>query len=171
MSHKAALPPRLPFGLSDDDHFSQAMAISRHPLPMEHETVLDEDLEFAAHMCTHFRSKLRELRQEAISVLRELQSRWQPVDRQLRSFQSEAVHRRVTARREFGLYCLAHRPSILGRHLVPFWPCARPAGSGLRSPLWCFPATTRVHDFAAGCLGRMVGAQPRHTANVACRQA
>ena len=61
------------------------MAISRHPLPMEQETVLDEDLEFAA-MCTHFRGKLRELRQDAISVLRELQSRWTPVGRQLRSF-------------------------------------------------------------------------------------
>ena len=43
LSHKAALPPS--FGLSDDDHFSQAMAISRHPPPMEQETVLDEDLE------------------------------------------------------------------------------------------------------------------------------
>ena len=54
---------------------------------------------------THFRGKLRELRQEAISILRELQSRWRPVDRQLRSFQSEAVHR-VTARRDFGFTAL-----------------------------------------------------------------
>ena len=105
LSHKAALPPRLPFGLSDDDHFNQAMSISRHPLPMEQETVLDEDLEFAAHMCTHFRGKLRELRQEAISVLHELQSRWKPVGRQLRSFQSEAVQK-VTVKRDLNFTAL-----------------------------------------------------------------
>ena len=48
LSHKAALPPLLPFGLYPDEHFEAARAVGRYPLPAEHSPILDADLQFAA---------------------------------------------------------------------------------------------------------------------------
>ena len=114
----------------------------RLPLPIEQETVLDEGWEFAAHMCTHFRGKLRELRQEAISVLSELQRRWHLVDRQLRTFQSPAIQR-VTARSRPYRFDDSS-PILCGRHVILLWPCSRPS-------VWSFSTAASLSSHPAGC--------------------
>ena len=48
LSHKAALPPLLSFGLSIDDHFTQSLTLGHHPLPTERPPLLDDDLWFCA---------------------------------------------------------------------------------------------------------------------------
>ena len=48
MTHRAALPPLLPFNLDPDDHFNQAVQRAQQPLPYEDLPVVDLDLEFVA---------------------------------------------------------------------------------------------------------------------------
>ena len=48
MTHRAALPPLLPFNLDPDDHFNQALQRAQQPLPYEDLPVADLDLEFVA---------------------------------------------------------------------------------------------------------------------------
>ena len=101
-SQKAALPPLVPYGLNPDEHFHQARLLGRQPLPTEHPAVLDPDLHFAAHYTATHRGKLRERRQVAVRVVRELQRRWGGVTSHLRQFQTTAIQQ-VTHRRDLGL--------------------------------------------------------------------
>ena len=101
-SQKAALPPLVPYGLNPDEHFHQARQLGRQPLPTEHTAVLDPDLHFAAHYTATHRGKLRERRQVAVRVVRELQRRWGGVTSHLRQFQTTAIQQ-VTHRRDLGL--------------------------------------------------------------------
>ena len=48
LSHKAALPPVLSYGLTMDEHYKQAEALLERPTPTEALTLLDYDLQFAA---------------------------------------------------------------------------------------------------------------------------
>ncbi|CAE7194368.1 unnamed protein product [Symbiodinium sp. CCMP2592] len=105
LSGRAALPPLLPFGLSPDEHFRQALARGDDPLPTEHPPVLDQDLHFAAAMTVGSLGRLRELRRECVGPLRELKRRWSHVGDHLRKLQTPAV-RKVTAQRDLGLLSL-----------------------------------------------------------------
>eukprot|EP00435_Cladocopium_sp_Y103_P025354 s2906_g6.t1 len=48
LSHKAALPPLLSFGLAMDDHFHQAEGLLQRPTPLDMPPLVDEDLRYAA---------------------------------------------------------------------------------------------------------------------------
>ncbi|CAE7815841.1 unnamed protein product [Symbiodinium sp. CCMP2592] len=82
LSQRAALPPLLSFGLSEEDHFCHALARLHEPVPTEREPILDPDLRFAADFTAANRTSLRALRQKAPSL------------------------RRVTAARDIGLVAL-----------------------------------------------------------------
>ncbi|CAE7417046.1 unnamed protein product [Symbiodinium sp. CCMP2592] len=105
LSGSTALPPLLPFGLSPDEHFRQALARGDDPLPTEHPPVLDQDLHFAGAMTVGSLGRLRELRRECVGPLRELKRRWSHVGDHLRKLQTPAV-RKVTAQRDLGLLSL-----------------------------------------------------------------
>ena len=105
LSHRAALPPLLSFGLDPEVHFIQAHRLSQLPLPTEQRAVLDEDLQFAAWCTANWRGQMRERRQHALGPLRELKRRWAPVSTVLVKHQPEAI-RRVTAQRDLGLLSL-----------------------------------------------------------------
>ena len=49
-SHKTALPPVVPYQLSPDQHFAEALEIGQKPTPIEKESWVDHDLSFAAYM-------------------------------------------------------------------------------------------------------------------------
>ena len=105
LNQRAALPPLLSFGLSVDEHFEQATARLRSPMPTEQAPVLDRDLAFAASYTAENRTNLRALRQHAVGAVRELKRRWATVDSRLRRRQAPAL-RRVTAARDIGLIAL-----------------------------------------------------------------
>ena len=105
LSHRAALPPLLQFGLSPDDHFVQARERAQLPLPTEQFPVLNDDLLFAAWATATWRGHLRNYRQCAIGALRELKSRWAGVSQELVKHQVAAI-RQVTATRDIGLLSL-----------------------------------------------------------------
>lgn len=55
LSHKAALPPLVSFGLEMSEHFDKCKDLLREPTPLEQEPVLDDDLKFAAaSMASHY---------------------------------------------------------------------------------------------------------------------
>ena len=104
-SHRAALPPLFPFGLTPDEHFQQSLQRAQQPLPFEHAPVLDQDLQFAAYLHAKVRGHLRRWRQKAVGALRELKQRWQGVTATLRSRQEPAIQQ-VTKERDLGLTAL-----------------------------------------------------------------
>lgn len=101
-SHRAALPPLLPYGLDPDEHFVQARGLAKSPLPTEALAVLDPDVHFAAWSMGAHRGSMRPIRQQAVGVLKELKRRWAGVTSHLRTFQSVGI-RQVTAQRDIGL--------------------------------------------------------------------
>ena len=105
LSHRASLPPLLPFGLDVDSHFQLSRVRATQPLPTEGLSVLDPDLHFAAWQCGRLRGSLRRYRQRAVGVLSELASRWSRVTAHLRSFQQPPIAA-VTASRDVGLVAL-----------------------------------------------------------------
>ena len=105
LSHRAALPPLLPFGLDVDSHFHLSRLRATQPLPTEGLSVLDPDLHFASWQCGRLRGSLRRHRQRAVGVLSELASRWSRVTAHLRSFQQPPIAA-VTASRDVGLVAL-----------------------------------------------------------------
>ena len=48
MAHKAALPPVVSHGLSEDEHFEAAQQAAANALPMEAPPVMDDDLHYSA---------------------------------------------------------------------------------------------------------------------------
>ena len=48
LSHRAALPPLVSFGLTMDEHFAACQALLCEPTPLEKQPLLDDDLSFAA---------------------------------------------------------------------------------------------------------------------------
>ena len=105
LSHRAALPPLVPFGLDPDQHFASACERASFPLPTEQAPLLDADLHFAAWCAARWRGHLRTKRQQAMGALRELKSRWAGVGKILSQHQSEAIHR-ATSTRDIGLMSL-----------------------------------------------------------------
>ena len=105
MTHRAALPPLLPFNLDPDEHFHQALQRAQQPLPYEDLPVADLDLEYVADAYAAPRKSLRSWRQHAVGALRELKRRWEGVTLHLRSFQEPAVHQ-VTKHRDTGFIAL-----------------------------------------------------------------
>ncbi len=79
LSHKAALPPLVSFGLSPDQHFERSMEIARRILPTEESVKVDEDLKFAVAMMVDSRSELGRLRDEALKAVRLPRHGWRPV--------------------------------------------------------------------------------------------
>ena len=104
-SHRAALPPLLPFGLSCDEHFTLALARATSPLPTEGLPLVDYDLQYAAHVHAKQRGQLRRIRQQAVGALRELKRRWAKISTVLRSYQPPEIQR-VTSQRDLGLTSL-----------------------------------------------------------------
>ena len=105
LSHRAALPPLLPFGLDVDEHFRLSLARAQLPLPTEALPVLDEDLRFAAWAVAKHRGSLRTMRQAAMGAMAELKSRWARVTEVLKSHQAVPIAQ-VTASRDLGLVSL-----------------------------------------------------------------
>eukprot|EP00435_Cladocopium_sp_Y103_P031497 s1905_g8.t1 len=105
VAHRAALPPLLPFNLSPDAHFQQALQRAQQPLPFEDLPVVDSDLRFVASMYSTHKASLRALRRRAVGAMKELQRRWSGVTTHLRSFQEPEV-RVVTQQRDIGLLAL-----------------------------------------------------------------
>ena len=97
-SHRAALPPLLPFGLSPDEHFAQSLWRAQQPLPFETLPPLDDDLQFVAELHRTHRGHLAPLRKECMGVLKELKRRWAKIGRALRHYQTAAI-RQVTLQR------------------------------------------------------------------------
>ena len=105
LNQRAALPPLLSFGLSDDEHFSQAVARLCAPLPTEQPPVLDRDLAFASEFTASHRLSLRNRRKQSLGALKELKRRCAVLDTHLRKFQAPPL-RRVTAARDIGLVAI-----------------------------------------------------------------
>ena len=105
ISHKAALPPLLSFGLSPDTHFGQALERAQQPTPFEQVPVLDSDLTFAAYVTSTYRGQLHSLRKDIMGRLKELHRRWKPVSSRLRQFQTTDI-RCVASRRDLGFLAL-----------------------------------------------------------------
>ena len=72
MTHQAALPPLLPFDLTPDEHFAQALERAQYPLPFEDCPVVDKDLQFAAAGYQPDQPPLRAWREHAMGALKEL---------------------------------------------------------------------------------------------------
>ena len=98
-THRAALPPLLPFGLSVDEHFEQSLHLGTQPLQTELHPVLDADLLFAAEIHAKHRGSLRPMRQRGVGALKELKRRWESVAAQRRARQPQAL-RRATHQRD-----------------------------------------------------------------------
>ena len=105
VTHRASLPPLLPFNLEPSAHFEQAVDRAQQPLPFEDLPVADADLRFAASSYAPNTTALRSWRRQAIGALRELQRRWKGVTLHLRSFQEPAIAK-VTHQRDIGLIAL-----------------------------------------------------------------
>ena len=105
MTHRAALPPLLPFNLDPDDHFNQALQRAQQPLPYEDLPVVDLDLEFVADAYAAHGQPLRPWRQHAVGAMRELKRRWEGVTLHLRPFQEPAIQQ-VTRHRDVGFIAL-----------------------------------------------------------------
>ncbi|CAE7248146.1 unnamed protein product, partial [Symbiodinium sp. CCMP2456] len=104
-SHRAAIPPLLPFGLTADEHFEQSLQLGTRPLPTELHPILDTDLIFAADMHAKHRGSLRAIRQQTVGALKELKRRWESVGERLRTLQPKAL-REATRYRDLGLTAL-----------------------------------------------------------------
>jgi len=68
MTHRAALPPLLPFNLDPDAHFGRALQRAQQPLPYEDLPVSDLDLEYVADTYAAPRTSLRAWRQQAVGA-------------------------------------------------------------------------------------------------------
>ncbi len=82
---------------------------------------LDSDLHFAAFMTATCRGTLREVRQTAIKVMRELQRRWRGVTSHLRHFQSPAIQQVIPCSR-CGLLWSSHHFDLLAGYYLSSWP-------------------------------------------------
>ena len=105
MTHRAALPPLLPFNLDPDAHFGRALQRAQLPVPYEDMPVSDLDLEYVAGAYVAPRQTRRAWRQRAVGALRELKRRWEGVTLHLHAFQEPAVHQ-VTKQRDIGFLAL-----------------------------------------------------------------
>ena len=68
MTHRAALPPLLPFNLDPDAHVGRALHRAQQQLPFEDPPVSDLDLEYVADAYAAPRTLLRAWRQHRLSV-------------------------------------------------------------------------------------------------------
>ena len=79
LTHRAALPPLLPFNLGPDERFRRALQRAQQPLPHEDMPVTDLDLQFVAPGCATHDDPQRPWRQRAVGALKELKRRWEGV--------------------------------------------------------------------------------------------
>ncbi|CAE7330632.1 unnamed protein product, partial [Symbiodinium sp. CCMP2456] len=107
-SHRAAIPPLLPFGLTADEHFEQSLELGTRP-----------NLIFAADMHAKHRGSLRAIRQQAVGALKELKRRWESVGARLRTLQPKAL-REATRYRDLGLTALLIILTSWGDVTYPF---------------------------------------------------
>ena len=75
LSHKAAIPPILSYGLTMDEHFTQAQRLLQVPTPGEAVPMLDDDLQFVAWCIAKESSSLQRFRKQAVGVMKELKRR------------------------------------------------------------------------------------------------
>ena len=88
ISHRAALPPLLPFGLSPDEHCQCTLAKACESTPSSRCPCL------TPISCLQHRSQLsmlREIRQHLVGRLKELHRRWRPVGLHLKTFQTVKI--------------------------------------------------------------------------------
>ena len=90
-SQRAALPPIISFGLSQDEHFRRSLKAAQLPSPLEAPTSGDRDLEFAAWTMCHRKLDLATLRKKSIKALTRLKHQWKPVTTHLRRKQEESL--------------------------------------------------------------------------------
>ena len=69
MAHKAALPPVVSHGLSEDEHFEAALQAAANALPMEAPPVMDDDLHYAAEAVWKQRRSLEGARSRNLKVI------------------------------------------------------------------------------------------------------
>ena len=158
-THRAALPPLLPFGLSVDEHFEQSLHLGTQPLPTELHPVLDADLLFAAEMNAKHRGALRPMRQHAVGALKELKRRWGSVGARLRAHQPPLL-RQATKQRDLGftalLIILASWGDVTYAHgLVKGLPAV-----GFAPPYGVFP----IQDAAPVSFEEVLGNWQKHNA-------
>ena len=82
MAHRAALPPVLPFGLHQDEHFDLARGLAFYPTPFEVAPALGLDLRYAAEVTAAGRGHLRARRRGAMAPFASLSvagQGWMPV--------------------------------------------------------------------------------------------
>ena len=76
LSHKAAVPPILSYGLLMDEHFAQAQHLLQVLTPAEAVPLLDDDLQYAACCVANESTSMQKSRKQAVGVLKELKRRW-----------------------------------------------------------------------------------------------
>ena len=102
MSHKAALPPLVSFGLSPKVHFQAALEAGGMPTPLEFPAEQSDDLKFVCHMMCEHRINLPACRNEAHGAIKELKRRLRPLTHRLRKSQADCI-RKVTGECDMGL--------------------------------------------------------------------
>ncbi len=88
---KAAVPPWISYGKSPEDHYLASLAKIDCSLPIEHQPLLEPDLEYAAEQMTQRRRELKAIREEMLGCLEELKTRLAVAEGWLREGQHEDV--------------------------------------------------------------------------------
>lgn len=138
INHRAALAPLLPFQLSPDQHFDQALDLSLQPLPTEGLPIVDDDLRFAASLSSLPGADLSKLRKCALGLLSELKRRWENITSYLRTKQTEAV-RTATSQRDIGLTAVLLLLANWGDVTLPAGLCLGLLVVGYAPPYGIFP--------------------------------
>ena len=138
LSHKAALPPLLSFGLDPDTHFQRACLRSQAPIPTEQSPLLDDDLWFVAELYASRSEDLPRLREQSLGILKELKQRWGGVGEHLRTFQTSAI-RAVTRSRDIGLTALLVTLTSWADITYPYGLVAGLPAVGTAPPYGVFP--------------------------------
>ena len=138
LSHKAALPPLLSFGLDPDTHFQRACLRSQAPILTEQSPLLDDDLWFVAELYASRSEDLPRLREQSLGILKELKQRWRSVGERLRTFQTSAI-RTVTRSRDIGLTALLVTLTSWADITYPYGLVAGLPAVGTAPPYGVFP--------------------------------
>ena len=113
LSHKAALPQLVSYGLPPDEHFQASLEVASQPLPTEQEPMLDDDLHFAAHVTSKHRGRMRGLRKSYLGCILELSRRLECVSNYLKRKMHSQVASVLTKR---------HVAFIMVGTIIILWP-------------------------------------------------
>lgn len=167
LTHRAALPPLLPFNLGPDERFRRALQRAQQPLPHEDMPVTDLDLQFVASGCATHDDPQRPLAPKSCRAFKELKCCWEGGDLgdlACAKLQEVAIQQVTAAGHWF------HCTSRLGPTLasLPIRLGERVASSGIRSTLWDLSTTASTSPHYARSVGGLGGAQPEDPEPVHC---